>query len=79
MLSSLDINLGIHFSTCITDQKYNQYECYAKEFKRRIDVELKCLFPFQIYNKLENEKGICRNMTDMAGKIVVKLEFPLSY
>ena len=71
ILNSLDINESIHFSTCIVDQKYNQYECYAKKFNKRTNDELKCLFPFQVYNKLENDKGICGNMTDLAGKMVI--------
>ena len=71
ILNSPDINKSIHSSTCKADQNYNQYECYAKQFDKRINDEMKCLFPFQVYNKLENKKGICGNMTDLTGKIVI--------
>ena len=58
----------MNFSTCIADEKYNQYECYANKIKERISDELKCLFPFQVYNNMSTEKNICGNMTDLEGK-----------
>ena len=50
------------------DLDYNQYECQQNYIKERMQSEAKCLWPYQIYNRLIKGKNICVNMTDFEGK-----------
>ena len=36
--------------------------------KQRVKEELKCLWPFQVHNKLNLNKHVCNNMTEFEGK-----------
>ena len=52
------------------DPEYNQYDCYERKMKERLQKKVKCLWPFQVHNRLNVSKDICHNMTEVDGKFV---------
>ena len=54
------------FSTCISDEDYNQYDCFHKYSEDRLRAELSCILPHHAHNNLNTSKQVCEGLEDFA-------------
>ena len=54
------------FSTCISDDEYNQYDCFHKYSEDRLRAELSCILPHHAHNNLNTSKRVCEGLEDFA-------------
>ena len=54
------------FSTCISDDEYNQYDCFQQYSEDRLRAELRCILPHHAHNNLNSSKPICEGLEDFA-------------